>query len=97
MEGQPALAYDNLPQDGMTLRDWFAGQALAGIIDRDTKHGEEELFTDCPEEAIRSENGDLEMSPRLHVSTHADSYEVVAQAAFAIADAMLAARKEVQS
>ena len=81
----------------MSLRDWFAGQALAGIIERDTKHGEEELFRDCPEESMRSENGDLEMSPRVHVSTDADSYEVVAQAAYAIADAMLAARKEVQS
>ena len=30
METSEALAYDNKPQVGMTLRDWFAGQALAG-------------------------------------------------------------------
>ncbi len=27
----PIVAY-GVPKDGMTLRDWFAGQALAGIL-----------------------------------------------------------------
>ena len=28
--------FDSKDQDGMTLRDWFAGQALAGIIALDS-------------------------------------------------------------
>jgi len=28
MEGNTALPYDNYPEKGMTLRDWFAGQSL---------------------------------------------------------------------
>jgi hypothetical protein len=32
MDGETALPYDNLPDRGMTLRDWFAGQALNGLI-----------------------------------------------------------------
>jgi hypothetical protein len=31
LEGNTALQFDSLPQSGMSLRDWFAGQALAGI------------------------------------------------------------------
>ncbi len=45
--------------DGMSLRDWFAGQALAGLLPTDTTH------------------------------TNAD----LAQAAYNLADAMLAARE----
>jgi len=26
-----AVAYDSMRNEGMTLRDWFAGQALAGL------------------------------------------------------------------
>jgi hypothetical protein len=34
-ENQPAFpvsTIDGFTQDGMTLRDWFAGQALAGLL-----------------------------------------------------------------
>ena len=62
LEGNTAIAYDNYPQDGMSLRDWFAGQALAGIMagGSDTSNAVEW----APEEA------------------------------YAVADAMLAARME---
>lgn len=26
--------HDNIPEDGMSLRDWFAGQAIGTVIDR---------------------------------------------------------------
>lgn len=37
----PALYHDDTP--GMTLRDWFAGQALVGMVtsDRKSKEGED--------------------------------------------------------
>jgi hypothetical protein len=31
LEGNTALQFDSLPQSGMSLRDWFAGQSLAAI------------------------------------------------------------------
>jgi len=31
----PLTGYSPYKQRGMTLRDWFAGQALAGIVTRD--------------------------------------------------------------
>lgn len=31
--------YDQEPQDGMSLRDWFAGQALAGMQTFDCNNG----------------------------------------------------------
>jgi len=35
MEGEAASHYDNKPQYGMSLRDWFAGQALSGMCSRE--------------------------------------------------------------
>jgi len=36
-----SLAYTYPSHQGMTLRDWFAGQALAGFIDFGTKSDDE--------------------------------------------------------
>jgi hypothetical protein len=52
---------------GMTLRDWFAGQALAGLIASESMSTEESAHLTAPADARR---------------------------AYAMADAMLAARKE---
>lgn len=57
------LSGDSYLQEGMTLRDWFAGQALAGIAARGMPAG------------------------------HANGKDT-ATVCFALADAMLAARKE---
>jgi len=34
---QVIAQYENKPEQGMTLRDYFAGQALAGILSSDNK------------------------------------------------------------
>lgn len=41
--------YENKPEQGMTLRDYFAGQALAGILTRKESDGwtNREVASDC--------------------------------------------------
>lgn len=60
-------AWSMQPTEGMTLRDWFAGQALGGALS-----------------GILSDGSTIERSD-------APTYAALA---YAIADAMLAARKE---
>lgn len=60
----------NRPQDGMSLRDWFAGQALDALIEDICRPSE-------------YETADKAEHPR----------QTVARRAYAIADAMLEARK----
>jgi len=56
-DGGPAFprhAYDG--HDGMTLRDWFAGQALAGLTadpDMPTFHKCAEIAYACADEMLR--------------------------------------------
>jgi len=57
---------DGVGYDGMTLRDWFAGQAVSAL-------------------PIRS-------WPDEDFPTHQDKFNAWAKAAYAVADAMLAAR-----
>lgn len=68
---------------GMTLRDWFAGQALAGFL----ANGSQRLVN----EACIEEPDFLDMGPakRMRIVN-----EQVAAGCFGIADAMLAARKQ---
>lgn len=69
-------------QGGMSLRDWFAGQALAAIVSKTPLSN----WTPAGERVI--ENSGIDR-------TEADSYEYkarTARGAYAYADAMLAAR-----
>lgn len=71
-DGGPAFPHDNqemgdrhrIAQPGMSLRDWFAGQALAGMLADSNVTG---------------------------------TYDKLASAAYDMADAMLAARRERKS
>ena len=72
---------------GMTLRDWFAGMALQGCIEWERLKGVDSLLGD-------------EMPPHSQPLTMDDDIDdgdqstSVAKAAYMVADAMLAARKE---
>lgn len=63
------------PHPGMTLRDWFAGQALAGII----------VATQISEGFATTEDFGGDHGPE-------NQYSTIGRDAYAIADAMLAAR-----
>lgn len=74
-DGGPAFPESNsmgVMQHGMSLRDWFAGQALAGLM----------ANSDCDHGAIRDSD---------------ESRKTLAETMFALADAMLRARKEPRS
>ena len=43
-DGGPAFPGDGLGKQGMSLRDWFAGQALAGLIACPNTSGDEKAF-----------------------------------------------------
>ncbi len=77
-DGGPAFACaaENGHQPGMSLRDWFAGQALAGFVsDAATLGGFDKSAAE-----LGMNNG-----------------EIVAAAAYKLADAMLAARNPKDS
>lgn len=88
-DGGPAFpsGHGELGLEGMSLRDWFAGQALAGIMAQ--SHGGPKDWTHAGwgwgEDCLNSLN------------KHETSTAVtVASFAYQIADAMLAARKKDQ-
>ena len=75
---------------GMTLRDWFAGQAMAAMVASHQKHnldertrGGGESLWDYTMPAIE----DLEYDPE-------NGPEQIARVAYVVADAMLAARNQ---
>lgn len=43
-KGHFGEGWDVAPQDGMTLRDWFAGQALCGLMMFETTQGKWDEF-----------------------------------------------------
>jgi hypothetical protein len=83
--------------DGMTLRDYFAAAALPGIIQRDTERAKWELANDCEPAAVQfSDEGQVICSvppcADVECSNDPGSWEHVAAASYAAADAMLAER-----
>jgi hypothetical protein len=81
----PAPAYAaNITDKGMTLRDYFAGQALAGFV------GEWE-------KEIRLEGTDDICDAKRRESERDIWFKQTAFTCFAYADAMLAARKEAST
>lgn len=79
-DGGPAFACaaENGHQEGMSLRDWFAGQALAGVQERYDRHG-------VPEYELKAMFGGRSGLRR---------EEIISAVAYQQADAMLAQRKE---
>jgi hypothetical protein len=77
-DGGPAFPTNGtshrLPEGGMKLRDWFAGQALACHLVRDT----------YPEHKLKEWFGGR---------TGLTREEIISRAAYALADAMIEARK----
>lgn len=88
-DGGPAFPHDGRdngpgnikgrPHDGMTLRDWFAGQALAAIIAKHPAMGNE-VAPDIGVTVMSFGDADL-------------IYRAMANGAYRYADAMLEARK----
>lgn len=66
------------PDPGMSLRDWFAGQALAGFMGPLSFASEESLKT------IAKQNG---------LNGYVTNSQIAASVAYGYADAMIAARK----
>lgn len=82
MKTQYAFPIENTSPEyaGMTLRDWFAGQALVGVVARMTH---ESLYpNDAAADGLRYADGTL----------HGQA-QAIAEDAYALADAMLAVRK----
>ena len=102
-DGGPAFPRSGIPsnwnatvKNGMSLRDWFAGMALNGIIERDTEYSKYELVQDNCETAKEydSEGNVIHIQPNVaHVYDCWEAWHEVAQASYALADAMLAARE----
>ena len=68
--------------EGMTLRDWFAGQLIISMALRDLR---------------RFQRDDGAESENLTVFDNSDMWQDAAKEAYAIADAMIAARKGGQA
>jgi hypothetical protein len=86
----------DVPHVGMTLRDWFAGMALNGIIERDTEHSKYELVEDNCETAKECDADGNVIHIQPNVANVYDIWEAwheVAEASYALADAMLAVRE----
>lgn len=71
--------------DGMTLRDWFAGQAILTAYN--------DLRADERDETRRTLNSGKELLPFSDVYTHPDH---IAEVAYDIADSMIVERNRVK-
>lgn len=81
--------------DGMTLRDWFAGQAIASIIQAEIENSKFELLNSGFKAAIQyDEDGQLICAcPQTNdLSDDWESWTEVAKSSYALADAMLRER-----
>lgn len=72
--------FDAKPQNGMTLRDWLAGQALAPLMTKANAVFAAAVKSDSPE--------------ALRLANLAYSETAIAAGAYALADAMLEARNK---
>lgn len=83
------------PQSGMSLRDWFAGQAMQAMVGsfRKTMRGVDDAQTDSDSD-LCSPDRDM-LLDRNGVTGEYDGAIEVASDAYAIADAMLAARERI--
>jgi hypothetical protein len=82
----PVIAENGLGHvaDGMSLRDWFAGQALAGFL----ADGSQRLVAEAIEES--ADRVFIQDTKALAALAN----EAIARGVYALADAMLAAREE---
>lgn len=78
----PQFAFPNHFDAGMTLRDWFAGQALLGLCSRELR----------PASEISSQlNSSVKWADVWHIRPGAE----VAKIAYSLADAMMKERDKV--
>lgn len=87
-DGGPAFPVSgpNGDHPGMSLRDWFAGQAMAAMVAsyRMTTHGTDPDLSSPDREMMLDKN---------HVTGQYDGANEIASDAYIIADVMLAARE----
>ena len=76
----------NFEQDGMSLREWFAGQALVGLLSN-FKSGQPETWYDAPADRGRT-------APNNRAFVNYDNASAWAIAAYVFADAMIAHRSK---
>lgn len=81
----PMSTNDGYSQDGMTLRDWFAGKALPSAVE---DYGEPSLSTSSGQRRDRG-NPVLPYANKVGGTRE----DIIARQAYAYADAMLAARE----
>lgn len=79
------------PTETKSLRDEFAMAALTGLIAKDAAHAQFELRQD--NEGYVDEDGNFHAAPE-SVYDEPDAWSDVVKGAYAIADAMLEARKK---
>jgi len=88
-DGGPAFPVTNPAihdAHGMTMRDWFAGQALAQCIARSSARAQEELADDGQ---FPTTAGDIEFNDPAELCCEAGR---IARSAYEVADTMIAAR-----
>ena len=81
--------------EGISLRDWFAGQAIAALIKRDTEISKFELLDDGGGAAREyDEDGQLicAFPPVSGLYDYWEGWTEVAKSSYALADAMLRER-----
>jgi len=83
--------------ENITLRDWFAAQAINGLIHNKIELSKYELVCDSEDHIARSfgTNGEviLAIPDVCNLCPDKDGYQELAEAAYALSDAMLLARK----
>ncbi len=82
---------------GMSLRDWFAGQAMAALIQKDTECEKFELLANGWNEpaSYYDDNGNLVCAVPLVTSSDGDGvYIGLARECYSAAEAMIEAKRE---
>lgn len=95
-DGGPAFPALNVcgQSNGMSLRDYFAGQAMLGLLTQHIKHSDKEMHGDIQYDHVLEPVFTPSWITIGGEPMESESIYSCACDAYAIADAMLAARKE---